>query len=126
MHKPPVEVLDAFCERFRKVSEELGREQYLLPYFMSGHPGCTIKDMIELAEYLRDHHMYTEQVQDFTPTPMTVSTTMYYTGLDPFTQEVCMFQKAGRREYSGPFAVQRPEKLCSGQGGIEGWQGART
>ncbi|MDM7940406.1 MAG: YgiQ family radical SAM protein [Methanothrix sp.] len=86
MHKPPVEVLNAFCERFRKVSEELGREQYLLPYFMSGHPGCTIKDMIELAEYLRDHHMYTEQVQDFTPTPMTVSTTMYYTGLDPFTQ----------------------------------------
>lgn len=86
MHKPPVEVLDAFCKRFRRVSEELGREQYLLPYFMSGHPGCTIKDMIQLAEYLRDHHMYTEQVQDFTPTPMTVSTTMYYTGLDPFTQ----------------------------------------
>jgi len=50
---------------------------------MSGHPGCTIKDMIELAEYLRDHHMYTEQVQDFTPTPMTASTCMYYTGLNP-------------------------------------------
>ncbi len=52
---------------------------------MSGHPGCTVEDMIELAEYLRDRHMYTEQVQDFTPTPMTVSTAMYYTGLDPFT-----------------------------------------
>jgi radical SAM superfamily enzyme YgiQ (UPF0313 family) len=51
---------------------------------MSGHPGCTVKDMVELAEYLRDNHMYTEQVQDFTPTPMTVSTAMYYTGLDPF------------------------------------------
>ena len=52
---------------------------------MSGHPGCTVKDMVELAEYLRDNRMYTEQVQDFTPTPMTVSTAMYYTGLDPFT-----------------------------------------
>ena len=85
MHKPSREVLDAFRERFRAVSEELGREQYLLPYLMSGHPGCTIEDMIELAEYLRDHHLYTEQVQDFTPTPMTASAAMYYTGLDPFT-----------------------------------------
>lgn len=87
MHKPPREVLDGFRERFGKVSKELGKEQYLLPYLMSGHPGCTIRDMIELAEYLRDHHMYTEQVQDFTPTPMTVSTAMYYTELDPFTLE---------------------------------------
>jgi radical SAM superfamily enzyme YgiQ (UPF0313 family) len=52
---------------------------------MSGHPGCTIADMVELAEYLQDNHLYTEQVQDFTPTPMTVSTAMYHTGLDPFT-----------------------------------------
>jgi radical SAM superfamily enzyme YgiQ (UPF0313 family) len=52
---------------------------------MSGHPGCTVEDMILLAEYIRDHHMYTEQVQDFTPTPMTISTAMYYTGLNPFT-----------------------------------------
>jgi len=85
MHKPPREILDAFRERFRAASKAVGKEQYLLPYFMSGHPGCTVKDMIELAEYLRDNHMYTEQVQDFTPTPMTVSTTMYHTGLDPFT-----------------------------------------
>jgi uncharacterized radical SAM protein YgiQ len=87
MHKPPREVLDAFRERFFAVSRAAGKEQYLLPYLMSGHPGCTIKDMVELAEYLRDNHMYTEQVQDFTPTPMTVSTAMYYTGLDPFTLE---------------------------------------
>jgi uncharacterized radical SAM protein YgiQ len=85
MNKPSREVLDAFRERFRAASKAVGKEQYLLPYFMSGHPGCTVKDMIELAEYLRDNHMYTEQVQDFTPTPMTVSTAMYYTGLDPFT-----------------------------------------
>lgn len=85
MHKPPKEVLDAFRERFREASESLGKEQYLLPYLMSGHPGCTLEDMIELAEYLRDHHLYAEQVQDFTPTPMTISTAMYHTGLDPFT-----------------------------------------
>jgi uncharacterized radical SAM protein YgiQ len=86
MHKPPKDVLDAFRERFAAASKAVGKEQYLLPYLMSGHPGCTVMDMVELAEYLRDNHMYTEQVQDFTPTPMTVSTAMYYTGLDPFTQ----------------------------------------
>jgi uncharacterized radical SAM protein YgiQ len=85
MHKPPVNVLEAFKERFDAVNKAAGKEQYLIPYLMSGHPGCTVEDMIELAEYIRDHHMYTEQVQDFTPTPMTISTAVYYTGLDPFT-----------------------------------------
>lgn len=85
MHKPPRAALDAFRMRFSAVSRAAGKEQYLLPYLMSGHPGCTILDMVELAEYLRDNRMYTEQVQDFTPTPMTLSTAMYYTGLDPFT-----------------------------------------
>ncbi len=85
MHKPQREALDAFRERFRAASRAAGKEQYLLPYLMSGHPGCTVADMIELAEYLRDNQLYTEQVQDFTPTPLTVSTAMYYTGLDPFT-----------------------------------------
>jgi len=85
MNKPPRQVLDAFRERFAAVSKASGREQYILPYLMSGHPGCTIGDMIELAEYLQETRLYTEQVQDFTPTPMTVSTAMYYTGLNPFT-----------------------------------------
>jgi len=85
MHKPPKEVLQAFRTRFQDASRAVGKEQYLLPYLMSGHPGCTVGDMVELAEFLRDNHMYTEQVQDFTPTPMTVSTAMYHTGLDPFT-----------------------------------------
>jgi uncharacterized radical SAM protein YgiQ len=85
MHKPPREVLDAFQERFSAASRAAGKEQYILPYLMSGHPGCTLQDMIELAGYLREHRLYTEQVQDFTPTPMTVSTAMYHTGLDPFT-----------------------------------------
>jgi uncharacterized radical SAM protein YgiQ len=85
MNKPPRKVLDAFRERFSAATRAAGKEQYLLPYLMSGHPGCTVQDMVELAEYLREARLYTEQVQDFTPTPMTVSTAMYYTGLDPFT-----------------------------------------
>jgi len=101
MNKPPKEAFDTFRRRFEEIQDERlgstqtrdGKErpdrkvsrQYLLPYLMSGHPGCTVRDMVELAEYLRDTGLYTEQVQDFTPTPMTVSTCMYYTGLDPFT-----------------------------------------
>ena len=87
MHKPPVELLETFKGSFDAINKAHQKEQYLVPYFMSGHPGCTVEDMVDLAEYIRDHSMYTEQVQDFTPTPMTISTAMYYTGLDPFTQK---------------------------------------
>ncbi len=87
MHKPSREVFEDFRKRFTSENKKLGKEQYMLPYFMSGHPGCTIKDMIELAEYIRDNNLYTEQVQDFTPTPMTAATCMYYTGINPFTME---------------------------------------
>jgi len=87
MNKPGREVFDRFCSRFEKEQQDKKKRQYLLPYFMSGHPGCSISDMVELAVYIRDHHLYTEQVQDFTPTPMSVSTCMYYTGLNPFTLE---------------------------------------
>ena len=85
MNKPPGEVFEAFRTRFEALQKGKRKRQYLLPYFMSGHPGCTVADMIQLAEYIRDRNLYTEQVQDFTPTPMSVSTCMYYTGLDPFT-----------------------------------------
>jgi uncharacterized radical SAM protein YgiQ len=87
MRKPGREEFERFQKLFTHTLRRMGKKLYLLPYFMSGHPGCTIGDMIQLAEYLRDHHLYTEQVQDFTPTPMTASTTMYHTGLDPFTME---------------------------------------
>jgi uncharacterized radical SAM protein YgiQ len=85
MNKPGREMFDRFRKKFAALQEGKERRQYLLPYFMSGHPGCTIPDMVELAEYIRTNQLYTEQVQDFTPTPMSVSTCMYYTGLDPFT-----------------------------------------
>ncbi len=87
MNKPDGSVFDRFLDRFTSLQKGKPKRQYLVPYFMSGHPGCTIKDMVELAEYIRDHQLYTEQVQDFTPTPMSVSTCMYYTGLNPFTLE---------------------------------------
>ena len=87
MGKPSREVFDTFRERFEALQEGKTKRQYLVPYFISGHPGCRITDMIELAEYIRDTGLYTEQVQDFTPTPMSISTTIYHTGLDPFTLE---------------------------------------
>jgi uncharacterized radical SAM protein YgiQ len=87
MHKPAKEVFEDFRKRFDAENIKSGKKQYILPYFMSGHPGCTVKDMVELAEYIRDNNLYTEQVQDFTPTPMTASTCMYYTGINPFTME---------------------------------------
>jgi uncharacterized radical SAM protein YgiQ len=85
MHKPPRAALEEFRDEFKRASRKVGKEQYLVPYFISGHPGCELRDMVELAEYLRDHRLRSEQVQDFTPTPMTVSTCIYHTGLDPFT-----------------------------------------
>ena len=85
MHKPGKDVFEEFRKIFEDENKKIGKKQYILPYFMSGHQGCTIKDMVELAEYIRENNLYTEQVQDFTPTPMTASTCMYYTGIDPFT-----------------------------------------
>jgi uncharacterized radical SAM protein YgiQ len=87
MNKPGRDVFDRFCTQFETLQQGKKKRQYILPYFMSGHPGCTIPDMVSLALYIRDHHLYTEQVQDFTPTPMSVSSCMYYTGLNPFTLE---------------------------------------
>lgn len=85
MCKPGREAYEKFAGKFAALNRKCGKEQYIVNYLMSGHPGCTLEDMIEMAEYVRDHGGYTEQVQDFTPTPMTVATCMYYTGLDPFT-----------------------------------------
>ena len=87
MNKPDGTVFDRFRERFDAVQKGKRKRQYLLPYFMSGHPGCTISDMVDLACYIHAHHLYTEQVQDFTPTPMSVSTCIYNTGVNPLTME---------------------------------------
>lgn len=85
--KPKVEIYNKFMDAYKKMNQRIGKEQYLVPYLMSSHPGSTLKEAIELAEYLRDHHISPEQVQDFYPTPSTISTCMYYTGLDPRTMQ---------------------------------------
>lgn len=87
MGKPRNEVYQKFTEKYKKINEQLGMKQYLVPYLMSSHPGSTLKEAVELAEYLRDLGYMPEQVQDFYPTPSTISTCMYYTGVDPRTMK---------------------------------------
>ena len=83
MGKPENKVYQAFVKKYKRINQELGKDQYLVPYLMSSHPGSTLKEAVELAEYLRDLGYMPEQVQDFYPTPSTISTCMYYTGVDP-------------------------------------------
>ena len=85
MGKPRIEEFERFSKAFYSENKKLGKEQYLVPYFISSHPGATLKDAVELALYLKKNNIRPEQVQDFYPTPGTISTAMYFTGLDPFT-----------------------------------------
>ena len=87
MNKPSHRVYEAFLEKYARLNKQFGMKQYVVPYFISSHPGCTLEDAIELSEYLRSINHRPEQVQDFYPTPGTVSTCMYYTGLDPRTMK---------------------------------------
>ena len=87
MGKPEVSVYNRFAKRYKELNQKCGKNQFLVPYLMSSHPGSTLKEAIALAEYLRDLGYMPEQVQDFYPTPSTISTCMYYTGVDPRTME---------------------------------------
>ncbi len=87
MGKPDISVYNRFKKRFYQLTESIGKKQYLVPYLMSSHPGSTINDAIELALFLKKEGLHPEQVQDFYPTPGTVSTCMFYTGLDPMTMK---------------------------------------
>ena len=87
MGKPEHSVYEEFARRFRRMNEQLKKKQYLVPYLMSSHPGSTLKEAVKLAEFCRDLGYMPEQVQDFYPTPSTLSTCMYYTGLDPRTMK---------------------------------------
>ena len=87
-----------FAERFRKINMRLGKKQYLVPYFMSSHPGATIDDAVELAEFIRDLGYRPEQVQDFIPTPGTLSTAMYYSGIHPLTGEAVYTAKTPKEK----------------------------
>lgn len=87
-----------FVEAYRRVNKKLGKEQYLVPYFMSSHPGASLKEAVELAEFLRDTGIHPEQVQDFIPTPGTLSTCMYHTGIHPLTGEKVYVAKSSHEK----------------------------
>ena len=85
MGKPHIGAYKRFCNKFYALTEKAGKEQYVVPYLMSSHPGSTLRDAVELALFCRDQGIHPKQVQDFYPTPGTISTAMFYTGLDPYT-----------------------------------------
>ena len=93
MGKPSFKTYEEFLRAFKKENDRLGKNQYVLPYFITGHPGTTLQDAIKLAEYIRDMGFMPEQIQDFYPTPGSLATAMYYTGLDPRTMEAVYVPK---------------------------------
>lgn len=107
MNKPPHAVYERFVQKFEALNKSLGMRQYLVPYLISSHPGATIHDAIELAQYLKRINHKPEQVQDFYPTPGTTSTCMYYTGLDPFTMQPVYVAKTREEK-----AMQRALMQC--------------
>ncbi len=131
MGKPENSVYEAFIKKYKQTNAKLGKEQYVVPYLMSSHPGSTIKEAVKLAEYLRDLGYMPEQVQDFYPTPSTVSTCMYYTGLDPRTmKEVYVpkspHEKAMQRaliQYRNPknYALVKEALLLAGREDLIGY-----
>ena len=111
MGKPENAVYEAFLKRYKKVNDLTGKEQYAIPYLMSSHPGSTLKSAIKLAEYIRDLGYIPDQVQDFYPTPSTISTCMYYTGVDPRTMEKVYVPKDTKEKAMQRALIQyrRPE-----------------
>jgi len=111
MGKPPVEDYLRFKHLFENATRKAGKEQYVLPYLISSHPGCSLKEAVELAEFLRDQHFTPEQVQDFIPTPGSASTCMFYTGIDPFSGERIPVPRGGHEKAMQRALLQykRPE-----------------
>ena len=93
MGKPHIEVYEKFKGKYERLNQKYGKEQYLVPYLRSSHPGCTLDDAVRLAEWINRTGRQPEQVQDFYPTPGTVSTCMFYTGLDPYTLKPVFVEK---------------------------------
>ncbi len=119
MGKPKHSVYLRFAEKYAQLNQQERMNQFLVPYLMSSHPGCTMKDAVALAEYLRDISHQPEQVQDFYPTPSTLSTVMYYTGLDPQNDAKGLrAQKSARKSNAArAHAVPQSGELCAGEGG---------
>jgi uncharacterized radical SAM protein YgiQ len=96
MKKPSIEDFESFARRFGKISQQAGKKQYLIPYFIASHPGCDLHAMIQLALFLKRNNFRPEQVQDFYPVPFDVATCMYHTGIDPMTREEVYVAKGAR------------------------------
>lgn len=111
MGKPSIEVYEKFRKRFYELTKSMDKKQYLVPYLMSSHPGSTPKDAIELALFLKKEGLHPEQVQDFYPTPGTISTCMFYTGLDPYTEKPIFVPKTREEKAEQRALLQyfRPE-----------------
>ena len=111
MGKPHIGVYEQFMDRYARMNDRYSKDQYIVPYLMSSHPGCTLNDAVELAVYLNKKHRQPEQVQDFYPTPGTISTCMYYTGLDPMTGKSVYVAKTPREKSMQRALLQwkRPE-----------------
>ncbi|MBE7025936.1 MAG: YgiQ family radical SAM protein [Ruminococcaceae bacterium] len=116
MGKPGADVYDAFTKKFRKHNDR----QYIVPYFMSSHPGCTVDDAVELAVYLQEHKIHPEQVQDFYPTPGTLSTAMFYTGIHPLTgQPVYVPKSEGEKKLQRALLqLYKPENRKTARDGL--------
>ncbi|MBQ4651383.1 MAG: YgiQ family radical SAM protein [Oscillospiraceae bacterium] len=112
MGKPHIDVYEKFMERYARLNDRYSKEQYVVPYLMSSHPGCTLQDAVALAEFLNKKGRQPEQVQDFYPTPGTISTCMYYTGIDPITMKSVYVAKSFHEKAMQRALLQwkRPEK----------------
>ncbi len=109
MGKPSIDVYNSFCDKFAKLSRAAGKDQYVVPYLMSSHPGSEMKDAIHLSEYIQKNKLAPEQVQDFYPTPGTASTCMFYTGIDPFTKKE-VYVPRDYKEKQTQRALLQPQK----------------
>ena len=111
MGKPNIEVYEKFRHRFYELTKSMDKKQYLVPYLMSSHPGSKPEDAIELALFLKKEGLHPEQVQDFYPTPGTISTCMFYTGLDPYTEKPIFVPKTKEEKAQQRALLQyfRPE-----------------
>lgn len=98
MGKPHIEAYKDFSQRYFKFTKKIGKEQYIIPYLMSSHPGSTLYDAVELAVFIKQQHLHPEQVQDFYPTPGTISTAMYYTEIDPYTMQSVYVAKQSKEK----------------------------
>jgi uncharacterized radical SAM protein YgiQ len=96
MQKPPVETFEAFAQQFQHEAAVAGKKEFLVPYFIAGHPGCDLQAMVELALYLKRHKLKPDKVQDFIPGPMDIATCMYYTGVAPLSGEEVYVARGGR------------------------------